>query len=402
MIPQTTPRSERLHIGIFGKRNAGKSSLLNAITGQNVAVISPVKGTTTDPVFKTMELLPLGPVVFIDTPGFDDEGELGELRVEKTRNILRKTDIAILVVDDASSLEANCELIAMFDIADVKYITVYNKREPIPPVDTAVSAEDNGHARLSPPLYVNAATGENIDALKNLLAQIKPATHPSHPLVADILCPNDTVILVTPIDESAPKGRLILPQQQVIRDILAARAIPMLTQTEELSAALASLRHPPKLVITDSQAFKQVAAILPPDTPLTSFSILFARHKGVLHQAVQGARAIDNIRTGDNILISEGCTHHRQCDDIGTVKIPRGIEAHTGAKPIYTFSSGGEFPQELSRFKLIIHCGGCMLNNREMLYRQNAAQAAGIPITNFGVALSHMQGILRRCVAGIM
>jgi len=445
MIPQTTPRSERLHIGIFGKRNAGKSSLLNAITGQNVAVVSPVKGTTTDPVFKTMELLPLGPIVLIDTPGFDDVGGLGELRVEKTRNILRKTDIAILVVDDAGITTADEELVALFDATEVKYIIVYNKNDLVRhceeckrrsnPASTCgsdcitlgavnetareafatLTASDVNVSRTASlamtgenpfrynsrahTLHINAQTGENIDELKNLLSQIKPTSPPPRPLVADLLRPHDTVILVTPIDEAAPKGRLILPQQQVIRNILAARAIPILTQPEELPATLASLLHPPKMVITDSQAFKQVAEILLPDTPLTSFSILMARYKGVLQQAIEGAHAIDGIRTGDNILISEGCTHRRQCDDIATVKIPRGIESHTGAKPIYTFSSGGEFPQELSIFKLIIHCGGCMLNNREMLYRQDAAMAAGIPITNFGVVLSHIQGILPRCIA---
>ena len=382
-----TPRSERLHIGIFGKRNAGKSSLLNAITGQDIAVVSPTKGTTTDPVFKAMELLPLGPIVLIDTPGIDDVGELGALRIEKTKDMLRKTDIALLVVDPTEGLTADEHtLIRLFKQSDVRYLTVYNTSTP------------PNHSQTDE-IWVNALTGENVSVLKETLAQLGKAEAQTHPLVADLLSPGDVVILVTPIDESAPKGRLILPQQQVIRDVLEAGCIPILSQTDSLSEALGKLRHRPKLVITDSQAFKQVAALVPQDIGLTSFSILMARYKGVLNQAVQGAKAIDTLQDGDPILIAEACTHHRQCEDIATVKLPRWIEAHTGAKPTYTFSSGGDFPRDLTPYKLIIHCGGCMVNMREMHYRSRTAQEVSIPMTNFGVAISHMQGILARCIA---
>jgi len=382
-----TPRSERLHIGIFGRRNAGKSSLLNAITGQDIAIVSPTKGTTTDPVYKTMELLPIGPIVLVDTPGIDDEGQLGAQRIKKARNILRKTDVAILVIGvDEELSDYDRALVDLFDEIDVKYVTVYN----------------NSNATFNRPgeLCVNALTGENIPVLKEKLAQLyKADTTPPQQLVADLLSPGDVVVLVVHIDESAPKGRLILPQQQVIRDILDTRAIPIVTQVADLTTTLKKLRHPPKLVITDSQVFAPVAEKTPQNVGLTSFSILMARYKGVLEEAVCGAHVIDTIKTGDHILISEGCTHHRQCDDIGTVKIPRWIEAHTGAKPVYTFSSGEDFPQDLESFKLIIHCGGCMLNAREMHYRGRTAQQNGVPMTNYGVAISHMQGILERCIA---
>ena len=382
-----TPRSERLHIGIFGRRNAGKSSLLNAITGQEIAIVSPTKGTTTDPVYKTMELFPIGPIVLVDTPGIDDEGQLGTQRIKKARNILRKTDMAILVVGvDEVLSDYDQALIILFEETNVKYVTVYN----------------NSNAKFNKPgeLCINALTGENVPMLKEKLAQIYEAdTTPPQQLVADLLSPGDVVVLVVHIDESAPKGRLILPQQQVIRDILGAHAIPIITQATDLTITLDKLHYPPKLVITDSQVFAPVAEKTPQNVELTSFSILVARYKGVLEEAVRGAQFIDTIKTGDHILISEGCTHHRQCDVIGTVKIPRWIEAHTGAKPVYTFSSGEDFPQDLSGFKLIVHCGGCMLNGREMHYRKCTAQSNGVPMTNYGIAISHMQGILKRCIA---
>ncbi|MCL2580339.1 MAG: [FeFe] hydrogenase H-cluster maturation GTPase HydF [Oscillospiraceae bacterium] len=385
----STPNSERVHIGIFGRRNAGKSSLLNAIAGQAAAVVSPVKGTTTDPVYKTMELLPIGPVVIIDTPGIDDEGELGSLRIAKTRAILRKTDVALLVADAGEDLtEHDRALIAAFEEAGVRYLTVCNKADltdhPVP------------HG-----ICVSALTGFGIHQLKEGIARACKNDGNSRRLVGDLLSPGDLVVLVIPIDESAPKGRLILPQQQVIRDILESQAIPILTQPEGLLDTLGKLTTPPKLVITDSQVFGQVAKLTPESVGLTSFSILMARYKGVLDGAAQAARLIDEVKDGDKILIAEGCTHHRQCEDIGTVKIPRWIEKQTGQKPVYTFTAGGEFPDDLSGFKLIIHCGGCMLNPREMKYRQTAAKRAGVPITNYGVAISHLEGILERCISAV-
>jgi len=384
-----TPRSERLHIGIFGRRNAGKSSLLNAITGQDLAVVSPVKGTTTDPVFKAMELLPLGPVVLIDTPGIDDVGALGALRIKKSRDILRKTDFAILVTNtDGEMTNEDKTLIELFEKLGIQYLVVHNTATP-----PACIVQDA--------LWVNAQTGENVPALKERLAKIGNVIAAKQQLVADLLEPGDVLMLVVPIDSSAPKGRLILPQQQVIRDVLDAKGLTILTQPEGLRDILGKLKSPPKMVITDSQVFKQVAEHTPTDISLTSFSILMARYKGILAEAVQGAKTLDTIQNGDSILISEGCTHHRQCDDIGTVKLPRWIEAHTNAEPVYTFTSGGEFPEDLTSYKLIIHCGGCMLNTREMHYRQRSAQDAGVPMTNFGVAISHMQGILKRCIEAL-
>ena len=384
-----TPRGERLHIGIFGKRNAGKSSLLNAITGQAAAVVSQIKGTTTDPVFKAMELLPIGPVVLIDTPGIDDYGELGDLRIERTKNILRKTNVALLVVDILEGLaDEDTELIKTFEETGVKYLVVYNKS------DLAKSAPSEGFC-------VSAETGENIYALKEKIAQISGTEAETRRLVADLLSPGDVVVLVVPIDSAAPKGRLILPHQQAIRDILEAGAAALVAQPAGLAGTLKKLNAPPKLVITDSQVFEQVSKETPRDVRLTSFSILMARYKGAFEQAVRGVKALDSIKDGDKILISEGCTHRKQCDDIGTVKMPKWIEKHTGAKPVYEFSAGGGFPQDLSGFKMIIHCGGCMLNNREMDYRHRAAGEANVPITNYGVAISYMQGILERCTAPI-
>ena len=381
-----TPRGERLHIGIFGKRNAGKSSLLNAITGQDMAVVSPVKGTTTDPVFKAMELLPIGPVVIIDTPGIDDTGELGDLRIEKTREILRKTDIALLVVDPAVGLsDEDNDLLKIFEETGVKFLIVYSKSDL--------------HPGAQPPdqnICVSASTGENIFQLKEKIAQIG-ITQEERAIVADLIKTGDIVILVVPIDKAAPKGRLILPQQHVIRDILDTGAVAIVTQTPQLADTLKKY-DTPKLVITDSQDFGKVAEIVPADIGLTSFSILMARYKGVLEWAFPGAKAIDRIIDGSRILICEGCTHHRQDDDIGTVKIPRWIEKHTGSKPVYEFTSGGSFPADISGYNLIIHCGGCMLNNREMAFRHQKAAQSNVPMTNYGVAISHMNGILERCV----
>ena len=382
-----TPHGERLHIGIFGKRNAGKSSLLNSLVNQDIALVSPVKGTTTDPVYKAMEILPLGPVLLIDTAGIDDDSELGELRTEKTKNVLRKTDVAILVVDVEEGLSGeDKQLIVYFDEAHIKYLVVYNKS------DLLKEYQADG-------FYISCKTGKNIDELKEKIAELGKAADESRRLVADLINPNDVVVLVVPIDKAAPKGRLILPQQQAIRDILEAGAVSIVTRDSEFGETLKKLQYPPKLIITDSQAFGKIAAETPDNVALTSFSILMARYKGILENAVRGAKIIDTIEDGDRILISEACTHHRQCDDIGTVKLPRLIEKYTGKKPVYEFSSGSGFPIDLSGYKLIIHCGGCMLNSREMIYRDQAAQKAAVPMTNFGVAISYMQGILERCIA---
>ncbi|MCL2378234.1 MAG: [FeFe] hydrogenase H-cluster maturation GTPase HydF [Defluviitaleaceae bacterium] len=382
-----TPQSERLHIGIFGRRNAGKSSLLNAITGQNMAVVSPVKGTTTDPVSKAMEIPPIGPVLITDTAGLDDYGELGKLRTDKTRNVLRKTDVALLVVDAKEGLaDEDKVLIKTLDEMGVKYLTVYNK------VDLVDTAPHDGFP-------VSAKNGTNIHELKEKITDICHTQENNRRLVADIITKGDIVVLVTPIDKAAPKGRLILPQQQAIRDIIDTGAISIVVRDSEFRAALEKLKELPQLVITDSQVFDKISKETPGDVKLTSFSILMARYKGVLDYAVQGAKTLDKIAENDKILISEGCTHHRQCDDIGTVKLPRWIEKHTGVKPRYEFTSGGDFPQDLCEYKLIIHCGGCMLNNREMLYRQHIAQTANVPMTNYGIAISYMQGILERCIS---
>jgi [FeFe] hydrogenase H-cluster maturation GTPase HydF len=379
-----TSRGERIHIGIFGKTNSGKSSLLNAITGQDMAVVSAEKGTTTDPVYKTMELLPAGPVVFIDTAGLDDCGTVGDLRTEKTREILRKVDFALLVTDAQNGLSREDEeLISALKSADLPYLVVYNKADI-----SSAPRKENG-------IYVSAKTGENIHALKEKIAVTAKAEDDT-PLVADLINAGDTVILVIPIDKAAPKGRIILPQQQVLREVLDCGAIGISTRETELAKTLAALREPPALVITDSQAFKEVAAILPESIPLTSFSILMSRRKGALKSAISGVYALDKICDGDLILISEACSHHRQCDDIATVKLPRLIEAHTNAKPVYEFTSGGEFPNDLQKYKLIIHCGACMINRREMQFRQNEAEASKIPITNFGIAIGYMTGILAR------
>ena len=381
--------AERLHISFFGMRNAGKSSLVNAVTGQQLAVVSEVKGTTTDPVKKAMELLPLGPVVIIDTPGLDDEGELGRLRVQKAMQVLSSTDIAVLVVDAAIGLrEHDRSLIACFRERKIPYITVYNKADLVCERQPLVKHE----------IYASAVTGENIYALQERLgAFAKQLQNPKH-MVADLLSEGDVVVLVTPIDESAPKGRLILPQQMAVREVLDAHAVAVTCQDTELPRTLESLAVRPKMVITDSQAFERVSADTPVDIPLTSFSILMARYKGDLPTLAAGASALSHLKDGDKVLISEGCTHHRQCNDIGTVKMPAWIERFCKAKPEFTFTSGGEFPEDLSPYSLIVHCGGCMLTETAMKHRIETAISAGVPIVNYGIAIAQMHGILKRSV----
>ena len=384
-----TPSGERVHIGFFGRRNAGKSSVVNAVTGQQLAVVSDVKGTTTDPVSKAMELLPIGPVVIIDTPGIDDEGALGELRVQKTREILRRVDIAVLVTDATQTdTQAEAELIALFQQRDVPYLIVRNKTDLAP-----VSVADDRTVAVS------ALTGEGIETLKNALGRLATPVGNDRRIIGDLLQPGDTVVLVTPIDEAAPKGRLILPQQQTLRDILDSGAIGIVTRETELQQTLAALAQPPKLVITDSQVFGLVSKIIPPEIPLTSFSILMARYKGNLPAAVEGAAMLDKLQEGDKVLISEGCTHHRQCGDIGTQKLPAWLRQHTGKELTFAFTSGGEFPEDLSPYALVVHCGGCMLNEREMRYRAKTAVSAAVPMTNYGVAIAHVHGILRRSLS---
>lgn len=393
MSLNNTPQGERLHIALFGKRNAGKSSLINALTGQDLAIVSPVKGTTTDPVYKAMELLPLGPIMLIDTPGLDDSGDLGLQRVQKSKEVLRKTDIALIVIDAAvgfSNLEA--DLINDIQAKKIPFIVVYNKS------DLLNSAPEKLPANLAAPLLlVSAEKKEGIEELKTTLAAFQTQEDEAY-LVKDLLAPNDMVVLVIPIDSSAPKGRLILPQQQMIRDILDAGAFTTVTRETELSAALAALNQKPKMVITDSQAFAQAAQATPSDIPLTSFSILMARYKGDLPTLVQGAAFIHNLKDGDKILIAEGCTHHRQCEDIGTVKIPRMLQKATGKQLIFETSSGRSFPDNLADYALVVHCGGCTLNRREMLHRINYVQEHNLPIVNYGVLMAYIQGILPRTI----
>lgn len=382
-----TTNSERIHIAFFGLRNAGKSSLVNAVTGQELAVVSDVKGTTTDPVKKAMELLPLGPVLIIDTPGLDDEGELGALRIKKTHEILHQTDIAVLVVDACLGLsEQDKALMLLFEERKLPYILVWNKVDLL---KTRSKSRQNE-------ICVSAATGEGIHELKEMLGTFCKGKDTEKHIVADLLEPGDVVVLVIPIDASAPKGRLILPQQQTIRDILDAGCTVVSCRDTELTHTLDTLKAKPKLVITDSQAFEGVSKDVPTDIPLTSFSILFARYKGDLIPLVQAAAKLSELKDGDQILISEGCTHHRQCGDIGTVKIPHWIETFSNAKPKYTFTSGGEFPENLTPYALIVHCGGCMLNEKEMKHRIQTASVFGVPIVNYGIAIAHMHHILRR------
>ena len=385
----TTPSAERVHIAFFGLRNAGKSSLVNKVTNQKISLVSNTLGTTTDPVLKTMELLPIGPVVIIDTPGIDDEGELGQMRVDRAKDILNKTDIAVLVTDCKKEIsDKENELIALFKEKEIKYIIAKNKCDLI----------DKTWVNTDSEVFVSAKTGFGVETLKNMLGKISNLPKKEKPLVSDLIKRGDLVLLVTPIDESAPKGRLILPQQQTIRDILDSGAIAVVTKETELSEALNTLSKKPALVITDSQVFKMVDSILPKDIPLTSFSILFARYKGNLDAAVKGAATLDALKDGDTVLISEGCTHHRQCGDIGTVKLPNWIKKYTGKNLNFEFSSGTEFPKELSKYALIIHCGGCMLNEKEMKSRLSLAREANIPITNYGITIAHINGILKRSV----
>ena len=397
-----TPTSERLHIGIFGKRNAGKSSIINAITGQNLAIVSDVKGTTTDPVLKAMEILPLGPVVLIDTPGLDDEGKLGELRVKKAYQMLNKTDIALVVIDGKVGMTAEDAIIlAKIQEKEIPCIVVYNKKDLIANdgVGRPANLQKCGNARrCTNCIWVSTTTGENIDELKKMIANVVPKADVFKPIVGDLINPLDFVVLVTPIDGSAPKGRLILPQQQTIRDVLEAGAVPVVVKDTELSEMLDKLQVKPSLVITDSQMFGKVAQIVPKDVPLTSFSILMARYKGDLETVVKGAHALDELQDGDVVLISEGCTHHRQCEDIGTVKLPKWILEYTEKDVKFEFTSGTEFPDDLSNYKMVIHCGGCMLNEREMKYRLKCAEDVQIPMTNYGTAIAHMKGILKRSI----
>ena len=384
-----TPSGERLHIGFFGRRNAGKSSVVNAITGQDLAVVSDTKGTTTDPVSKAMELLPIGPVMIIDTPGFDDEGELGLQRVQRTKRILNRTDVAVLVADVTQGLGA-CEeeLMALFREKQLPHLIIWNKSDLL----EKIPAEGENE------IYVSALQGTNIYECKEKIGKIGNIPQTTPPLISDMVKPCDIAVLVIPIDKAAPKGRLILPQQQVIRDLLDAGAVPVCVRNTELRQLLDTLSPAPAVVITDSQAFEEVAREVPREIPLTSFSILMARHKGSLVSAAAGAAAIDRLRDGDTVLISEGCTHHRQCDDIGTVKLPRWLAQHTGKQLHIETSSGRDFPEDLSRYALIIHCGACMLNEREVQYRMKCAADSGVPMTNYGIAIAHMKGILRRSV----
>ncbi len=381
-----TPSGERVHIGFFGRRNAGKSSIVNAVTGQNLSVVSDVKGTTTDPVTKAMELLPLGAVVIIDTPGFDDEGALGELRVEKTKQILNRTDIAVLVTDSTIGMtETDNQLVRLFKEKNIPYIIACNKSDIAP--ETAAGENE---------ISVSAVNKTNIYELKEKIAALVKKADSDKRIVGDLLCEGDMVVLVTPIDEAAPKGRIILPQQQTLRDILDSGAIAAVTKEFQLAQTLEKLSNKPKMVITDSQAFAMVSKIVPEEIPLTSFSILMARYKGFLETAVDGAAAIFTLRDGDSVLISEGCTHHRQCGDIGSVKLPALLKKTTGKNLNICLTSGREFPQDLSPYSLVIHCGGCMLNEREVGFRRKTAEDQGIPFTNYGIALACMNGILKR------
>ncbi len=403
MSLNNTPSSERIHIGIFGKRNAGKSSIINALTGQDLSIVSDIRGTTTDPVLKAMELLPLGAVVMIDTPGIDDEGELGALRVRKAHQMLNKTDIAVLVVDGTAGMtREDDDILDTIQAKSIPCIVVLNKADliPDPELPAALAAIKQRLTKYAlPVIQASAASRLNIQELKERIASLVPAEDTRLRIVGDLLKPSDLAVLVVPIDKAAPKGRLILPQQQTIRDILEAGAVSVVTRDAELRETLASLGKRPVLVITDSQAFEQVANIVPEDIPLTSFSILFARYKGSLHSVVDGARTLDLLENGDTILISEGCTHHRQCEDIGTVKLPNWIRKHTGKELNFEFTSGTEFPLDLQKYRLIIHCGGCTLNEREMRYRQKCAEDAAVPMTNYGTAIAYMKGILERSIA---
>ncbi len=389
MSLNNTVSAERIHIGFFGLRNAGKSSVVNAVTGQSLSLVSDVKGTTTDPVKKAMELLPLGPVVIIDTPGIDDEGELGEMRVRRAKQTLNIVDIAVIVVDATKGIQPlDSELISLFESKKMPYIIAYNKSDLL----------DNTPENKENEIYVSAVNGQNINELKDKIASFSKQKENNKKIVADLIDKGEFAVLVVPIDESAPKGRLILPQQQVIRELLENGSASVVCRDTELSETLSSLGTKPKLVITDSQVFGKVSAITPDDIKLTSFSILFARYKGDLVSAVRGAAMLDKLKDGDTVLISEGCTHHRQCNDIGTVKLPNWVRNHTNKDINFDFTAGGEFPDDLSKYALIIHCGACMLNAREMQSRTGYAADCGIPMTNYGTAIAYMHGILRRSV----
>ena len=418
MSLQVTPSAQRLHIGFFGCRNAGKSSLVNAVTGQDLAVVSEVKGTTTDPVMKAMELLPLGPVVIIDTPGYDDEGLLGEQRVMRTKRILNRSDLAVLVVDAASGIrEADVELLGLFRSKNIPHVLVMNKADLIfpgpasagnaagsgvtnrPGAGTGVACSDAAGTDTALPeevLYVSALTGRGVEELKERLGAMAPKEDPNHRLLGDLISPGDLVVLVCPIDESAPKGRIILPQQQAIRDILDTGAMAVVCRETELEETFRKLGTKPSLTVTDSQAFGIVDRITPDDIPLTSFSILMARYKGFLETAVAGAAALGRLRDGDRILMAEGCTHHRQCNDIGTVKIPRWILKHTGKDLVFETCSGREFPEDLSSYAAVIHCGGCMITERDVQYRMRCALDQNVPFTNYGIVIAAMTGALER------
>lgn len=400
----STPAAQRVHIGIFGRRNAGKSSLINALTGQDLAIVSEKKGTTTDPVLKAMELLPLGPVVMIDTPGLDDEGALGKLRVQKAYQILNKTDIALLVVDGSAGMtEDDAKILERIKEKKIPYLVVFNKSDLLLDDSGSFIKDENLENHLAELgiggkdlLWVSAFDKAQIHELRERIARLIPSGESERHIVRDLVSPLGFVVLVVPIDKAAPKGRLILPQQQTIRDLLEAGAVSVVVRETELAKTLKKLENPPSLVITDSQAFKTVARIVPENIPLTSFSILFARYKGNLDTLVKGARFIDSLMDGDTVLISEGCTHHRQCDDIGTVKLPNWLKDFTGKELNFEFTSGTEFPLELDKYRLIIHCGGCTLNEREMKYRMKCAEDAGVPMTNYGTAIAYMNGILER------
>lgn len=382
-----TPSGDRVHIGFFGRRNAGKSSVVNAVTGQELAVVSEIKGTTTDPVYKSMELLPMGPVMIIDTPGFDDEGTLGELRVKKAKQVLNKTDVAVLVVDGDKGLDGcDQELIRLFKDKEINYIIAFNKSDLLDSHEEAKSNE----------IYVSATQNTGINELKERIARLAVTGDEKLKIVGDLIHPSDFVVLVIPIDKAAPKGRLILPQQQTIRDILDADATAIVVKENDLRETFQNVNKKPVLVITDSQVFAKASADTPRNVPLTSFSILMARHKGLLETAVKGVAAVEQLKDGDTVLIVEGCTHHRQCDDIGSVKIPRLLKNYTGKELNFKTAMGMVFPEELSGYSLIIHCGGCMLNEREVKYRMKCAVDQNVPITNYGIVIAYMQGILKR------
>ncbi len=402
MSLNSTPMANRVHIGFFGKRNAGKSSVVNAVTGQDLAVVSEIRGTTTDPVYKSMELLPMGPVVIIDTPGFDDAGSLGDLRVKKAREVLNKTDVAVLVVDAAEGIHpCDEELIRLFVEKEIPYIVAYNKADLVNEKEIPEDRDADATAERAPEgreIYVSALTNDGIFELKEMIARSVEMEDEKLRIVGDLINPGDFVVLVVPIDSAAPKGRLILPQQQTIRDVLEADATALVVKENGLADTLKHAGRKPALVITDSQAFEVVAQTVPDDILLTSFSILMARYKGFLHAAIESVRTVDTLRDGDAVLISEGCTHHRQCDDIGTVKIPRWLREYTGKEIRIETSSGIAFPDDVTGYRMVIHCGGCMLNEREVRHRMNCSLDQGVPFTNYGVLIAYLKGILKRSV----